>query len=147
MTAYAIPVAAGNNISANGTEVRSYSEVVDFSTQTNGIGDTFDVINVPAGSVILGGTLEVLTLDAGAGTLAMSAAGVAIVAASTAAATGFETSIAIAPTPTVAASTVRLTNAVAVFTTAKVRVTVFLATGGVTNYHPDGNDPQSVTMT
>jgi len=148
MTAYTIPTAAGLSISALGGDIRSYTEVVDFATQTNAAADTFDILNIPAGSVVLGGTLEVLTADAAgnSGTLALSVAGTDLVAASTVASAVFETSVDVAPLPQKAATMARLTVATGEID-AKVRVTIIMGSAGNITYHADGNNPQTVTLT
>jgi hypothetical protein len=43
--------------------------IVDFTKQTNVATDVIQVLNVPAGTLVLGVTLRVITVDAGGGTV------------------------------------------------------------------------------
>jgi len=83
MTAYAIPTISGEGQSVKGQPVRVLSTTVDFSETTNAAADTFDCLNIVAGSVVLGAGVEVQTVDSAgnSGTLALAVDGVANVAA------------------------------------------------------------------
>ena len=50
-------------IKASTDKVRVMSEVVDFSSTTNVATDTFDVIGIPANSLVLAAGMDVLTVD------------------------------------------------------------------------------------
>jgi len=50
---------------------RVISDVVDFSSTTNGIGDTFDVLPIPANSLVLAAGYDILTVGTGTGTIAL----------------------------------------------------------------------------
>lgn len=146
MVAYAIPAPTGvTGIGINGGEVRAYSAIVDFSTQSNASGDTFDVINIPSGAIVLGGSMEILTAGAGSGTLALTAGGTSIVAAVVQTGVGAKTTVAVANTLKIAATTLRLTVATAAVDS-KVRVTVLLATDGGSLLDADGDDVQTITL-
>ena len=76
---------------------RVISDVVDFSSTTNGIGDTFDVLPIPANSLVLAAGCDVLTADdaGNSGTIAVgdSVDGDQYVAAATVAAAGQMTTV------------------------------------------------------
>lgn len=63
------------NISAKsgGSIPRVISDVVDFSSTTNASGDTFDVLPIPANSLVLAAGCDVLTADSAgnSGTIAV----------------------------------------------------------------------------
>ena len=50
-------------IKASSDTVRIASEVVDFSSTTNAATDTFDVIAIPANTMVLAAGVDVLTAD------------------------------------------------------------------------------------
>jgi hypothetical protein len=79
-------------ISASTDKVRILSDVVDFSSTTNAASDTFDVIGIPANTLVITAGCDVLTADSAgnSGTIAIgdSASGTYYVAAATVAATG-----------------------------------------------------------
>jgi len=50
-------------IKASSDTVRISSEVVDFSSTTNVLNDTFDVIGIPANTLVLAAGVDVLTAD------------------------------------------------------------------------------------
>ena len=82
-------------IKASTDKVRVMSEVVDFSSTTNAATDTFDVIGIPANTMVIAAGFDVLTADTAgnSGELALgdsSGAGV-YVAAGTVAAAGQRT--------------------------------------------------------
>ena len=110
-------------------DVLSRTAVFDFASITSAAGgDTIDVFDLPVGAIVLGAALEVLVLDAGAGTIALTVAGVSHVAASTAAAVGPETSLDIAPHLVISGTQdVSLVSATAAITTGKVKATVVYA--------------------
>ena len=60
-------------IKASSDTVRVMSEVVDFSSTTNAASDTFDVIGIPANSMVIAAGCDVLTADSAgnSGTLAV----------------------------------------------------------------------------
>ena len=60
ITSTNIPAKSGSSIP------RVISDVVDFSSTTNATGDTFDVLPIPANSLVLAAGVDVLTAD-GAG--------------------------------------------------------------------------------
>ncbi len=101
------------------------SIVLDFSTITHTSSDVFEVISIPANTMVLAAGVDVLTLDAGSGTLALGDGSVVYVAASTAAAAGQEThsdAIGEVFVSYDTANTLDLTVATAVLTTGVVRV-------------------------
>ena len=72
---------------ASSDAVRVMSEVVDFSSTTNAGGDTFDVIGVPANTLVLAAGCDILTADTAgnSGTLAVGdSSGAAIYSAAAA---------------------------------------------------------------
>ena len=76
---------------------RVISDVVDFSSTTNATGDTFDVLPIPANSLVLAAGVDVLTAD-GAGNSGTIAVGDSVdadqyAAAATVAATGQMTTL------------------------------------------------------
>jgi hypothetical protein len=50
---------------------RVISDVVDFSSTTNEAGDTFDVLPIPANSLVLAAGYDILTVGTGTGTIAL----------------------------------------------------------------------------
>ena len=50
-------------IKASSDTVRISSDVVDFSSTTNVLNDTFDVIGIPANTLVLAAGVDVLTAD------------------------------------------------------------------------------------
>ena len=60
-------------IKASSDTVRIASEVVDFSSTTNAASDTFDVIGIPANTMVLAAGIDVLTADTAgnSGTIAL----------------------------------------------------------------------------
>ena len=50
---------------------RVISDVVDFSSTTNASGDTFDVLPIPANSLVLAAGYDILTAGTGTGTVAL----------------------------------------------------------------------------
>jgi len=58
-------------LKASSDKVRIMSEVVDFSSTTNAIADTFDVIGIPANTLVLAAGLDVISAGTGAGTIAV----------------------------------------------------------------------------
>jgi hypothetical protein len=60
-------------IKASTDKVRVMSEVVDFSSTTNAGGDSFDVIGIPANSLVIAAGCDVMTADTAgnSGTLAV----------------------------------------------------------------------------
>lgn len=69
-------------------------EVIDFGTNNGATSDVFETINIPAGSVVLNAGVEVVTAEAGTGTVALSSSSpsVTYVAASGTTSTGYLTS-------------------------------------------------------
>ncbi len=67
MAAYNSDITSTNITAKMGSAIpRVISDVVDFSSTTNASGDTFDVLPVPANSLVLAAGVDVLTAD-GAG--------------------------------------------------------------------------------
>jgi hypothetical protein len=64
---------ANRILKASSDKVRVMSEVVDFASTTNGAGDTFDVIGIPANSLVIAAGADVLVADTAGntGTLAV----------------------------------------------------------------------------
>ena len=64
---------ANRIIKASSDAVRVMSEVVDFSSTTNAASDTFDVIGIPANTMVIAAGCDVLTADSAgnSGTLAV----------------------------------------------------------------------------
>jgi len=58
-------------LKASSDKVRIMSEVVDFSSTTNAIADTFDVIGIPANTLVLAAGLDVISAGTGSGTIAV----------------------------------------------------------------------------
>ena len=74
MTAYNSDITSTNTSSKRGSSIpRVISDVVDFSATTNAAGDTFDVLPIPANSLVLAAGMDILVVDdAGAsGTIAL----------------------------------------------------------------------------
>ena len=66
-TNYNSNITSTNIPSKRGSSIpRVISDVVDFSSTTNATGDTFDVLPIPANSLVLAAGVDVLTAD-GAG--------------------------------------------------------------------------------
>ena len=66
---------ANTQIKASRDTVRIASEVVDFSSTTNAATDTFDVIGIPANTLVLSAGVDVLTAGTGTGTIAIGDSG------------------------------------------------------------------------
>ena len=62
---------ANRLIKASSDKVRVMSEVVDFSSTTNAATDTFDIIGIPANTVVLAAGFDVLSAGTGTGTIAL----------------------------------------------------------------------------
>jgi hypothetical protein len=62
-------------LKASSDQVRIMSEVVDFSSTTNAATDTFDVIGIPANTLVLSAGVDVLTAGTGTGTIAVGDSG------------------------------------------------------------------------
>jgi len=62
---------ANTQIKASSDTVRIASEVVDFSSTTNAATDTFDIIGIPANTVVLAAGFDVLSPGTGSGTIAL----------------------------------------------------------------------------
>ena len=62
-------------LKASSDQVRIMSEVVDFSSTTNAASDTFDVIGIPANTLVLSAGVDVLTAGTGTGTIAVGDSG------------------------------------------------------------------------
>ena len=62
-------------LKASSDQVRLMSEVVDFSSTTNAASDTFDVIGIPANTLVLSAGVDVLTAGTGTGTIAVGDSG------------------------------------------------------------------------
>ncbi len=98
MTAYNSDITSTNIPAKMGSAIpRVYSDVVDFSSTTNAASDTFDVLPIPANSLVLAAGVDVLTAD-GAGNSGTIAVGDSVdadqyVAAATVAATGQMTTL------------------------------------------------------
>jgi len=111
-------------IKASSDAVRIASEVVDFSSTTNAAADTFDVIGIPANTMVLAAGVDVLTADTAgnSGTIALgdSADADQYVAAATVAAAG-QMAILAAPFANSSADAIRVTVGTGAIN-AKVRV-------------------------
>ena len=73
-TNYNSNITSTNIPSKRGSSIpRVISDVVDFSSTTNATGDTFDVLPIPANSLVLAAGCDVLTADAAgnSGTIAV----------------------------------------------------------------------------
>tara|TARA_E500000318_G_scaffold100514_1_gene103263 strand:+ start:4765 stop:5208 length:444 start_codon:yes stop_codon:yes gene_type:complete len=83
---------ANRILKASSDKVRVMSEVVDFSSTTNANTDTFDVIGIPANTLVLSAGCDIMTADTAgnSGTIAIgdSASGTYYVGAATVAAAG-----------------------------------------------------------
>ena len=66
---------ANRLLKASSDQVRIMSEVVDFSSTTNAASDTFDVIGIPANTLVLSAGVDVLTAGTGTGTIAVGDSG------------------------------------------------------------------------
>ena len=66
---------ANRLIKASSDKVRVMSEVVDFSSTTNAATDTFDVIGIPANTLVLSAGVDVLSAGTGTGTIAVGDSG------------------------------------------------------------------------
>jgi len=58
-------------LKASSDKVRIMSEVVDFSSTTNAATDTFDVIGIPANTLVLAAGLDVISAGTGTGTISV----------------------------------------------------------------------------
>jgi hypothetical protein len=98
MTAYNSNITSTNIPAKMGSSIpRVISDVVDFSSTTNASSDTFDVLPIPANSLVLAAGVDVLTAD-GAGNSGTIAVGDSVdadqyAAAATVAATGQMTTL------------------------------------------------------
>jgi hypothetical protein len=98
MTAYNSNITSTNIPAKMGSSIpRVISDVVDFSSTTNAASDTFDVLPIPANSLVLAAGVDVLTAD-GAGNSGTIAVGDSVdadqyAAAATVAATGQMTTL------------------------------------------------------
>jgi hypothetical protein len=98
MTAYNSNITSTNIPAKMGSSIpRVISDVVDFSSTTNASSDTFDVLPIPANSLVLAAGVDVLTAD-GAGNSGTIAVGDSVdaqqyVSAATVAATGQMTTL------------------------------------------------------
>ncbi len=54
---------SSTSISASSDKFRIASEVVDFSSTTNAASDTFDVIGIPANTLVINAGCDILTAD------------------------------------------------------------------------------------
>ena len=98
MTAYNSDITSTNITAKMGSSIpRVISDVVDFSSTTNADTDTFDVLPIPANSLVLAAGVDVLTADdagnSGTITVGDSVDADQYVAAATVAATGQMTTI------------------------------------------------------
>ena len=138
MATYTITGVGTTGFPAHGAGVRVIAEVVDFSATTNAASDVFEVLSIPADTVVLGAGINVITADTAgnSGTLALGDGGDAdrYVAASTVAAVAQETAIFATTVPYLNASadTIDLTVATGAIN-AVVRVWAIFAdcSGGV----------------
>lgn len=138
MATYTITGVGTTGFPAHGAGVRVIAEVVDFSATTNAAADVFEVLSIPADTVVLGAGINVITADTAgnSGTLALGDGGDAdrYVAASTVAAVAQETAIFATTVPYLNASadTIDLTVATGAIN-AVVRVWAIIAdcSGGV----------------
>ena len=109
---------------ASSDAVRVMSEVVDFSSTTNAGGDTFDVIGVPANTLVLAAGCDILTADTAgnSGTLAVGdSSGAAIYSAAAAPTSTGQKTLTDDPKAYSAGDDIRLTVATGAIN-AKVRV-------------------------
>ena len=109
---------------ASSDAVRVMSEVVDFSSTTNAGGDTFDVIGVPANTLVLAAGCDILTADTAgnSGTLAVGdSSGAAIYSAAAAPTSTGQKTLTDDPKAFSAGDDIRLTVASGAIN-AKVRV-------------------------
>ena len=109
---------------ASSDAVRVMSEVVDFSSTTNAGGDTFDVIGVPANTLVLAAGCDILTADTAgnSGTLAVGdSSGAAIYSAAAAPTSTGQKTLTDDPKAYSAGDDIRLTVASGAIN-AKVRV-------------------------
>ena len=109
---------------ASSDAVRVMSEVVDFSSTTNAGGDTFDVIGVPANTLVLAAGCDILTADTAgnSGTLAVGdSSGAAIYSAAAAPTSTGQKTLTDDPKAYSAGDDIRLTIASGAIN-AKVRV-------------------------
>ena len=111
---------------ASSDAVRVMSEVVDFSSTTNAASDTFDVIGIPANSMVIAAGCDVLTADSAgnSGTLAVGdSSGAAIYSAAAAPTSTGQKTLTDDPKAYSAGDDIRLTVASGAIN-AKVRVWV-----------------------
>ena len=72
MTAYNSSVTSTNIPAKRGASIpRVISDVVDFSSTTNASGDTFDILPIPANSLVLAAGFDIMTVGTGSGTVAL----------------------------------------------------------------------------
>ena len=115
--------------------VRAFCRVIDFSENNLAANDHFAIFTLPAGAQVLGGQIEVLTVDAGGGKVNIGVGGTGhelldsqVVSAATA--TKFTAG---GVQLTTAEDTIDLSAETAALTTAKVRVTMLvLVPSGIT---------------
>ena len=96
MAAYDSSITSTNIPAKRGGSIpRVISDVVDFSSTTNASGDTFDVLPIPANSLVLAAGYDILTAGTGTGTVALgdSVDGDQYVAAVVQTATGQKTTL------------------------------------------------------
>ena len=79
---------------ATGGDVKVLSEYIDFSATTNIATDVFQVLNIPAGSMVVSAGIDIVVADTAgnSGTIALGDGTVAYVTAATIAGTGSMTS-------------------------------------------------------
>ena len=129
---------------ASSDAVRVMSEVVDFSSTTNAGGDTFDVIGVPANTLVLAAGCDILTADTAgnSGTLAVGdSSGAAIYSAAAAPTSTGQKTLTDDPKAYSAGDDIRLTIASGAIN-AKVRVWATMM-----SLDKDGTDVDGDSMT
>lgn len=104
-----------------------FARVIDFATENLASADHFPVFSIPANSQVVAGQLEVLTVDAGGGTISMGVGGTGtglLNAQAISSATAVKLTAGGVITTT--ADTVDLLANTAAITTAKVRITMLV---------------------
>lgn len=138
---------SSTSISASTDKVRILSDVVNFSSTTNAANDTFDVIGIPANTLVITAGCDVLTADSAgnSGTIAIgdSASSGYYVAAATVGSTGQMTITDDSKTYS-SANDIRITVATGAIN-AKVRVWAVLASLDKGGTEQD-TESQSVTF-
>lgn len=105
--------------------IQVYQRTVDFSKQNLASGAWFEAFTVPANSIVLTGWMEVLTVDAGGGTVNLGIGGTGTELISTLAVNVTSAAVISSTAVSVAtADTLDLSAASAALTTAKVRITL-----------------------